>query len=152
MLRTKLCIWTDGLKQKVKVRSLDELMNSAMLLFQEYDAVVQITALERFTQMSLSEKQFALLFGRARLYNYLPGPIKKEIPPLLFSDTQINTIAKSYYSDEHFPKEVDGAISLWNLYKLFTGSNKSTYIDSYLLKGQNSFDFVSSIQQALDQA
>ena len=46
------------------------------MLFQEYDAVGQITALERFTQMSLSEKQFAQLIGRARLYSYLPPPNK----------------------------------------------------------------------------
>jgi len=148
---TNLCIWTDGMKLKVKVKSVEDLYQQVLEMYQEYDAVSQINALERFTEMSLSEHQFALLLGRARLYNYLPIGIKKEIPPLLFSDTQINTIAKAYYSDEQFPKEIDGSISLWNMYNLFTGSNKSSYIDSFLPRGQNSFEFVNSIQQALDK-
>jgi len=103
-----------------------------------------------FTNKSLTERQFALLLGRARLYNHLPNEMKREIPPLLFSDTQVGTIAKGYYSDEHFPREADGAISLWNMYNLFTGSNKSSYIDGFLPRGQNCFDFVRSIQDALD--
>lgn len=148
---TNLCIWTDGMKEKFKIGSCDELLESAVRLFQQYDAVAQITALEKFTGMSLSEQQFALLLGRARLYNYLPNDTKKEIPPLLFSDTQINTIAKAYYNDENFPKEVDGAISLWNMYNLFTGANKSSYIDSFLLKGQNCTEFIGSISDALDK-
>ncbi|MCK5104882.1 MAG: DUF3871 family protein, partial [Cyclobacteriaceae bacterium] len=148
---TNLCIWTDGFKQKVKVRSLEELFEKTMDLFKEYDAVSQITALEQLTGKSLSEQQFAQLLGRARLYNYLPGNLKKEIPQLLISDTQVNAIAQAYYTDKDFPKEEDGSISLWNMYNLFTGANKTSYIDSFLPRGQNSFQFIQSIQDALDQ-
>lgn len=148
---TNLCIWTDGLKQKVKVKSLEDLFEKAKELFQGYDAVTQISALEQLTGKSLTEKQFAQLLGRARLYNYLPASTKKQIPQLLISDTQVNAIAQAYYTDKDFPKEEDGSISLWNMYNLFTGANKTSYIDSFLPRGQNSFQFIQSIQDALDQ-
>ncbi|WP_343671721.1 DUF3871 family protein [Chitinophaga sp.] len=34
--------------------------------------------------------------------------------------------------DDSFCREVDGSINLWTLYNLFTGANKSSYIDTFL--------------------
>ena len=34
--------------------------------------------------------------------------------------------------NESFAREEDGSINLWKLYNLFTGANKSSYIDSSL--------------------
>lgn len=109
---TNLCIWTDGLKQKVKVKSVGELLEEVENLFQQYDAVNHITAMERFTELSLSEKQFAQLIGRSRLYNYLPPPLKTEVTPLQLSDKQVGIVARAYYSDDDFQKEEDGSITL----------------------------------------
>jgi len=47
---TNLCIWTDGLKQKVKVKSLDELYQQALELFHQYDAVEHLLALDVYQQ------------------------------------------------------------------------------------------------------
>lgn len=147
---TNLCIWTDGLHQKLKVRSQEELFNQVLELFQNYDAVEHISAMERLTNQGLTERQFAQLLGRSRLYNYLPKERKKDIPELLISDTQVNTIANTYYNDDHFSREEDGSISLWRMYNLFTGANKSSYIDSFLPRSENAFSFVNKVSNALD--
>lgn len=147
---TNLCIWSDGLSQKLKVRSQEELYLKVLELLQNYDAVEHISAMERLTNQSLSEQQFAQLLGRSRLYNYLPPARKKDIPELLISDTQVNTIANTYYHDDHFSREEDGSISLWRMYNLFTGANKSSYIDSFLPRGENAYSFVNQVSNALD--
>lgn len=147
---TNLCIWSDGLHQKLKARSQEELLQQVLELFQEYDAVSQITAMERLTNKSLTEKQFAQLLGRSRLYNYLPDDRKRGIPELIMNDSQVNTIANTYYNDDHFCREEDGSLSLWKMYNLFTGANKSSYIDSFLPRSENAFSFVNQVSKALD--
>ena len=147
---TNLCIWTDGFKQKLKVRSQEELFEQVMDLLRRYDAVEHIGAMESLTNKSLSEKQFAQLLGKSRLYNYLPVEQKKQVPELLISDTQVNIIANTYYNDDNFSREADGSISLWRLYNLFTGANKSSYIDTFLPRAENSFSFVNQVSKALD--
>lgn len=53
---------------------------------------------------------------------------------MLMTDTQIGIwVAKAYYNDDNFAlPENQNAISMWNVYNLFTGANKSSYIDNFL--------------------
>ena len=67
--------------------------------------------------------------------------------PLL--DSQVSTICKDYYNDESFCRNESGDIELWKLYNLFTGANKSSYIDSFLERGAGSQSFVKGLQNAL---
>lgn len=53
--------------------------------------------------------------------------------------------------DPIFAKNEDGSIDLWNLYNLFTGAVKSSYIDSYLDRGLNAYEFVERIRRALNR-
>jgi hypothetical protein len=145
-----LCIWTDGIKQMIKASSSDQLYKEIRKVLEEYDAVNHLSSIERFTNMDLSEHQFAQLLGRARLYNYLPNEKKKEIPALSFTDTQISTVADLYYSDENFSRNSSDSISLWKLYNLFTGANKSSYIDKFMARGANAFEFVDQIAETLE--
>ena len=69
------------------------------------------------------------------------------VPPLL--DSQVSTICKDYYSDESFCKNESGDINLWKLYNLFTGANKSSYVDTFLERGVGSHSFVKVLQEAL---
>ena len=43
----------------------------------------------------------------------------------------------------------DGSINLWKLYNLFTGAAKSTYIDSFLDRSVNAFQFTDTLRLAL---
>ena len=53
------------------------------------------------------------------------------LPNMEMTDSQINTIARNYYIDENFAKE-GNSISMWRVYNLLTGANKSSYIDNFL--------------------
>jgi hypothetical protein len=83
------------------------------------------------------------------MYQHLPNEMKTNIPPLLFGDNQIGVVAKDYYRDKSFSREKSGNLNLWNLYNLFTGSNKSSYIDTFLDKSVNATNLVEQIKQGV---
>lgn len=145
-----LCVWTDGYSGGLKVKNTAQLMKGIYDLVATYKAEKQLFALQNLLHYSLTEHEFATLIGRAKLYQYLPLMEKKQIQPLSFGDTQIGMIAKDYYQDKSFCRRDDGSISLWNVYNLFTGANKSSYIDTFLDRGVNAFDFVENLAQSIE--
>lgn len=146
---TNLCVWSDGYIADLKVKSTNELLKGVYELVINYNAIRHLKHLQELTELSLTEKQFAQLIGRCKLYQYLPSSFKRDVPLLRFGDTQIGTVAKDYYQDESFCRMEDGSISLWKLYNLFTGANKSSYIDSFLDKSVNAFDLVRELSSSL---
>lgn len=144
-----LCVNTDGFLENLKVMHTRDLQEKALEVMQSYNAELHLKEMEEFTNYSLSEKQFATLVGRARLYHHLPKKLKAEIPHLDFNDGQFNTIAKDYYQDESFCRDETGNINLWNVYNLFTQANKSSYIDTFLERNVNAHNFNQGIIKAL---
>jgi hypothetical protein len=144
-----LCIWTDGLKEEVRVSSLEALKGQIYELISKYDAMATLVRLEEFTERSITEHQFAQLIGKSKLYNYLPTSERKLLPNFQFLDCHINSIASDYYSNKSFCRNSDGTINLWRLYNLFTGANKNSYIDRFLNRGLNAGQFVTSLNNAL---
>ena len=144
-----LCVWSDGFIDEMKVSSYQELKSKILDLIQSYNAEKHLEQMKELTQCSLTETQFAQLIGRTRLYQHLPKNEKLSIPNLTFTDGHINTIAKDYYEDVSFSRNEYGDINLWNVYNLFTQANKSSYIDTFLLRNLNAFDFTQGIQKAL---
>jgi hypothetical protein len=126
-----------------------ELQNKISEVIQNYNIDQQIKELSLLTEQTISEKQFAQLIGKSRLYNYLPKEEKKELPELLLNDSHISAIAKEYYNDKNFCRNFDGTISLWRLYNLMTGSNKASYVDTFLERGVNAFNFSKGVSKAL---
>ena len=143
---SNLCVWSDGAQVKLVVRSQGELMDAIMNMINVYNPEQHLRAMQRLTEYNLTEAQFAQVLGRARLYNYLPNEIKKEIPPLLFTDTQLGSVAKDYFQDNSFCRNDNGDINLWRMYNLFTGANKSSYVDSFLERSINAFEFTHQLQ------
>ena len=148
---TNLCINTDGYKGTVKALDAEGLLKAMVELFRRYNADQHLKALRNLSNYSLTEHQFAQLIGKVRLYQYLPNEVKRTIPAFRLLDSQVNAIADNYYHDQNFHKQEDGSINLWNIYNLLTGANKSSYIDSFIDRSVNCFDFTSSIAQALEQ-
>ncbi len=147
---TNLCISTDGYKDEIKVISVNELGEKIEQLVSNYDADYHLNDMERLSQFSLSEKQFGQLIGKAKLYNYLPKNEKQELPILMLTDNQFSTIAKDYYNDSNFSRNNDGSVDLWNLYNLFTGAAKSSYIDTFLSRNLNAFQFVNGLADTIN--
>lgn len=69
---------------------------------------------------------------------------------MLMTDTQIGIVAKSYYNDENFSlPDSQSAISMWNVYNLLTGANKSSYIDNFLDRAYNATQVAEGLNKAL---
>jgi hypothetical protein len=146
---TNLCVSTDGYMSDLKVRNIGQLKACIRTLLENYNASFNIHGLRELTNFSLDENRFAQLVGRCRMYPFLPKRMQDEIPRLMFGDTQLGIVVKDYYKDQSFCRENDGSINLWKLYNLFTGANKSTYIDSFLDRSVNAFEFVFNLKQTL---
>lgn len=146
---TNLCVSSDGFIGEMKVRSLSEIINESFRLFGNYDPGEDVKVYNEMTQEAITEQQFAQLVGRSRMYHFMPPKAKKEIPTMPLMDSQISTVTRDYYSDNSFCRGEDGLINLWRLYNLFTGANKSSYIDSYLERGVGSQRFVKGLQDTL---
>ncbi len=147
---TNLCVWTDGYSNTVGVKNLGQLKMLMNDLIINYNANEHLFNLEKLNEYELSEHQFAQLIGRCRMYQNLPTTMKNEIPPMLYGDAQLNAVVKDYYRDNSFCRNERGNISLWKLYNLFTGVNKSSYIDSFLDRLVNAYGFVEQIRFAMD--
>ncbi len=147
---TNLCVRSDGYVADLRVTDLNQLREGIYNLLGNYDQHYHLRQMQTLTQYSITEQQFAHLLGRCRMYNYLPPADKKQIPELLYGDSQLNSVTSDYYRDQSFCRQEDGNINLWRLYNLFTGANKSTYIDQFLDRSVNALDFVSQVQHALD--
>ncbi|MFC4209551.1 DUF3871 family protein [Pedobacter lithocola] len=130
---TNLCISTDGYRGELRVRNTQELMDGILKLLTQYNAQRHIENLDSFQNFILPQREFAHLIGKARMYAFLPKKDKMHLPELQFGDTQLGMVVKDYYNDETFCQNEDGSIDLWRLYNLFTGSNKSSYIDIFLI-------------------
>ena len=150
MVCTNLCVSTDGLIGNLKVKSLDQLRNSIRMLLQDFNAVQVAESLKEFSRYELTEQQFAQLIGRCRMYRYLPEAQQQEIPQLQFGESQLNSICNDYFRDQNFCRSGDGSINLWKLYNLFTGSNKSSYIDTFLDRSTNAYDLVTELKGAME--
>ena len=144
-----LCVSTDGFLDDLRVGNYSELQSKSVELLQNYNAELHLMEMKELTQDYLSEHQFAQLIGKSRLYQHLPKAQKQKIPLLNFNDSHINTMAKDYYEDKNFCRQEDGRINLWDVYNLFTQANKSSYIDTFLDRNLNAFEFSKGIQKTL---
>jgi hypothetical protein len=147
---TNLLVCTDGIALEIRVSSLQDLIKHVFDLFGNYNMRMHLETMKEFCNYRLTEHQFAQLLGKARLYQYLPTEQKKVIPAVNFGDGQFNAIARDYYTDKSFCRDDNGDINLWKLYGLFTGSNKMSYIDTFLDRSVNAYSFTESLVMALE--
>lgn len=147
---TNLCISTDGLKKEIRVKSMSDLAFEVYQLLADFKIERELNQLHQLGDYYLSERQFAQLLGRSRMYQYLPASMKKSIVPIPINDSQVSTIAREYYQDKSFSRNENGDINLWKLYNLFTGANKTSYIDTFLDRGAGCTGFVQSIAAHLE--
>ncbi len=145
-----LCTFTDGYNSDIRAMDYQGLFKGILELFQNYDAEKHLRFMNDFQKYSMSEHQFAQFLGKSRLYQSLPPREKKALPALEITDRQINLIAKNYYQDENFAKPQGTAnISMWNVYNLLTGANKTSYIDNYLDRSLNATELTAGMNKAL---
>ncbi|WP_242497069.1 DUF3871 family protein [Flavobacterium petrolei] len=152
MVCCNLCVSTDGFQSEIRAMSYIDLEDKILQVIQGYNATQHLNSMKNLLNNSLSESQFAQIIGKARLYNYLPKKEKALIPELLLNDGHINTVVKDYYQDESFCRNANGNISMWEFYNLLTGSNKTSYVDTFLERGVNAFNFSEGVSKALSNS
>ena len=143
-----MCVFTDGYKDELRVSNTTELYTAALELFNNFNPAKQLHLMQQLGNTSMSEHQFATFLGKGRLYQCLSTARQKQLPRMLLTDTQINTVAKSYITDENFGVD-GGSLNMWKFYNLLTGANKSSYIDSFLDRSLNAGEIALGINAAL---
>ena len=152
MVCCNMCVSTDGYKSELKVMGTADLFSSMIRLFQEYNVAKHLYYMSAYKNSYMTEQQFAQFLGKSRLYQFLPVEQKKKLPQMLMTDTQIGLVAKSYYNDENFAHpENSREISMWNIYNLLTGANKSSYIDNFLDRSLNATQLAEGLYKALNE-
>lgn len=149
-----MCIWSDGYTGTIKARSMTDLMKQSFAQFARFARSGfedQLSLLRQFPEYYLTESQFVTFLGRTKLYQYLPSQEKKVIPEFLFGENQLSMVARDYLADEDFCRTDTGDISLWNLYNLFTGANKMSYIDSFLNRGLNASQIIHDLTESFNK-
>ena len=149
MVCCNMCISSDGYVDNLRASHPEELMLNILEIIQNYHADFHLQKMHELTKLSINEQQFAQILGKCRLHQYLPKEQKRLIPMLQFNDTQVNHVARDYFQDESFARNEQDNIDLWKMYNLFTGANKSSYLDLFLQRGLNAFELASGIGQAL---
>lgn len=150
MVCCNMCVSTDGYKSEIRAMSMAELYMAAIELFRSYSIDSHLDQMKRLQDYSITEAQFAQFLGKSRMYQFLPNKKKKMLPEMLMTDTQINLVTKAYYNDEDFGRSADEKeLSMWKMYNLLTGANKSSYIDSFLDRSLNAGELSNGICKAL---
>ena len=143
-----LCVSTDGYLGQLEVSDTKDLFRSVLEMFNKYDAAKHIHLMQTLGNTTMSEHQFCQILGRMRLYQCLPTGMQKRLPRMLLTDAQVNSTARAYVNDENFGG-TGGELNLWKFYNLLTGSNKSSYIDSFLDRSLNATEIAQGINLAL---
>jgi len=147
---TNLCVWSDGYVGNLTIKSKNDLVLMIHSMINRYNTSHHLFHLKQLTKQVLTEQQFANLIGRAKMYNYMPNKMRQEIPELMFGEQQVSAVVRDYFKDESFCRDEAGNINLWQLYNLFTGANKSSYIDSFLDRSVNAYSFAEQLRWALE--
>ena len=138
----------EGVRLSFEVMSLHDLYKAVLDLFYNFNIEKDIELLQSFTQIRLTETQFAQIIGRMRLYQALPSYLQREIPKLLITDSQINNVCRDYYNNPNFGHK-GNSISLFDWHNLLTEANKSSYCDSYVQRAVNATEITVGICKAL---
>lgn len=142
----------EGVKFNMEVTNMSELYRNVLELFHSFNPAKDIHLLQSLSNVYLSEKQFAQVVGRMRMFQALPSAQQKRMPQLLITDSQINSVCRDFYRNEHFGMK-DNAISLFDFHNLLTESNKSSYVDSYLHRAVNATEVsvgLNNVMQGID--
>lgn len=143
-----LCISTDGFLSCLEVTNTRDLYQAVLEMFNKYDIAKHLHLMQTLGNSYLTEHQFCQLLGRMKLYQSLPQGYQKDIPRMLFTDTQINNVARAYINDENFGS-LGSDLSMWEFFNLLTGACKNSYIDTFLDRAVNATEIATGINAAL---
>jgi hypothetical protein len=146
---SNLCIWSDGLVSDSRLNTMSGLYSVIGNHFDSFEYQGQVQTMNHWTQVFITESQFAHFLGRCRLYSVLAKELRAGILPLELTDSQITSVARGY--EELNTGRRERRISMWQFYNLLTESIKSSYIDGYMGRCVNSYDITNHLSEAISQ-
>lgn len=141
-----MCVSTDGILDDIKVNTAGELFSRAEDLLNRHESSETLNRYSKWANIKISEKQFAEFIGRCKMLGFMPTKEKDGYPLFRFTDSHLSLVLDGYYKDKYFGRENDGSINLWKLYNLFTGANKSSYIDKFLERSINAESVIENMR------
>ncbi|HXD77952.1 MAG TPA: DUF3871 family protein [Puia sp.] len=87
-----LSVWSDGLAADIKVKNLDQLRLAVQNLLLSYNPVDQLRNMRSLVDYNITERQFAQLIGRCRMFHYLPVKDRVGIEPLLLVSCHVDNV------------------------------------------------------------
>lgn len=144
-----LSVSSDGFKEEIRVRTIQELFGRVYQLFAMFNIQTQVNSMRNLADYGLTERQFAHLIGRLRMFPFLKAGERVGIPALELGDSQVNSVIRDYYQDKSFCRDDAGNINLWRFYNLLTGANKSSYIDTFIDRTVNALSFTHVVLNSL---
>lgn len=133
---SNLCVSTDGSLLEIRTKNQDELFLATVDLLQSFDQQKMIEKMSNMQIKILTKPQFEHFIGTVRVEYFNPTTDTTA----WLGDQQIGQVVRGYYDNPNFKAAPNGEISAWNLYNLFTESNKSSYVDSILERSAWSFE------------
>ena len=146
---TNLCVSTDGLFNDIRVGSILDLEDKITELVSTYNMERHLEIMGNMCDYALTENEFAHLIGKLKMYLSQQKAEQNFGFPITLNESQLSKVVKEYYNCENFKCSVDGSISFWNLYNLFTEANKSSYIDNNLERNVNVYVLVNNLAISL---
>jgi hypothetical protein len=141
-----MCVSTDGILDDIKVNTAGELFSRAEDLLNRHESTETLNRYSKWAKIKISEKQFAEFIGRCKMLGFMPTKEKDGYPLFRFTDSHLSLVLDGYYKDKYFGRDNDGSINLWKLYNLFTGANKSSYIDKFLDRSINAESVIENMR------
>jgi Domain of unknown function, B. Theta Gene description (DUF3871) len=144
-----LCISTDGYADSIRIATIKDLAFQVRTMFSSYNKKKHLGMMEKMSHFQLSEKQFAHLMGKLKMFQNMPNYEKRDLFPVALNDSQVNHVVRDYYKCPSFGRNQDGSINLWNLYNIMTEANKSSYIDSNIIRNVNAYELVNNMGNSI---
>lgn len=141
-----MCVSTDGILDDIKVNTAGEIFSRAEDLLNRHESSETLNRYSKWANIKISEKQFAEFIGRCKMLGFMPTKEKDGYPLFRFTDSHLSLVLDGYYKDKYFGRDIDGSINLWKLYNLFTGANKSSYIDKFLERSINAESVIENMR------
>lgn len=145
MVCTNLCVSTDGLLNDIRVGSVLDLEDKIVELVSSYNMERHLEIMRNMNDYALTENEFAHLIGKLKMFLSQTKSQQNFEFPITLNESQLSKVVKDYYNCENFKCSVDGSISFWNLYNLFTEANKSSYIDNNLERNVNVYALINNL-------
>ena len=144
------CIFSENIKH-ILATTPAQIYESVMELLKNYDLTRHANALRTLNDTSMTKEQFIYLLGAMRYYSYLTTQEQRKIlpNPILITESLWNSVARQFTNDQNFSGDETG-IDMWRFYNLLTGSNKNSYLHTYLERASNSTDIAFGLAEALN--